>query len=119
MGNEFCALYIVRDSLSGDIKIGISNNPKERKKEIQKDYNVGKVIGLSITWFLTRKEALLWENLFHKKFDHQHSPERGGKEWFSLNDKEIKEFIDWMKESNKRNKEKIEILKKLLKKNKI
>ena len=115
MGNEFCSLYIVKDTLSGDIKIGISNNPKERKKEIQNEYNVGEVIGLSITWFFTRKEALLWESLFHKKFEHKRSRERGGKEWFRLTAEEIKEFIDWMRESNKRNQEKLEILKKLIK----
>ena len=76
MGNEFCSLYIVKDTLSGDIKIGISNNPKERKKEIQNEYNVGEVIGLSITWFFTRKEALLWEKLFQseKKLTSNHLP---------------------------------------------
>ena len=35
MNNEMCSLYIVEDTLSGDVKIGISNNPKERKKEIE------------------------------------------------------------------------------------
>ena len=38
-----------KDTKSGDIKIGISNNPKERKKEIQNEYNVGHVRGISIT----------------------------------------------------------------------
>ena len=112
--NRQCALYIVQDTQSGDVKIGISNNPKERKKEIQVDYNVGQVRGISITWFLTRKEALLWESRFHKKYKHQHSPERGGKEWFSLSDYEIKSFIDWMKESTKDRDQKIQILKELI-----
>ena len=114
MKNEMCSLYIVEDTLSGDVKIGISNNPKERKNEIQEQYNVGEVRGISITWFFTRKEALYWESEFHKKFNHKHSPERGGKEWFSLTEGEIKGFIDWMRESNKQNKEKIDILRKLL-----
>ena len=30
-----CSLYIVEDTLSGDVKIGISNNPKERKKHVK------------------------------------------------------------------------------------
>tara|TARA_B100000700_G_scaffold184082_1_gene203001 strand:- start:77 stop:442 length:366 start_codon:yes stop_codon:yes gene_type:complete len=112
--NRQCALYIVQDTQSGDVKIGISNNPKERKKEIQVDYNVGQVRGISITWFLTRKEALLWESRFHKKYKHQHSPERGGKEWFSLSEYEIKSFIEWMKKSREDRDQKIQILKELI-----
>ena len=114
MNNEMCALYIVEDTVSKDVKIGISNNPKERKNEIEQEYNVGNVRGLSITWFFSRKEALLWESEFHKKFKNKHSPERGGKEWFSLNQIEINSFIKWMSESNKQNQQKINLLKKLL-----
>ena len=117
MNNEMCSLYIVEDTLSGDIKIGISNNPRERKKEIEEQYNVGEVRGISITWFLTRKEALFWESEFHKKFRLKHSPLRGGKEWFSLNSAEINDFVDWMRESNRQNIEKINILKKILEEN--
>lgn len=112
-----CALYLVEDTKSGDVKIGISNNPKERKKEIELQYNVGEVRGISITWFFSRKEALFWEDAFHKKFRLKHSPNRGGKEWFSLNSIELNEFLQWMKNSNKKNEEKISYLKNLLKKN--
>ena len=112
--NRQCALYIVQDTQSGDVKIGISNNPKERKKEIQVTYNVGHVRGISITWFLTRKEALLWESKFHKKFKLKHSAERGGKEWFSLSDYEIKSFIEWMKQSTQDREKKIQVLKDLI-----
>ena len=115
MNNEMCALYIVEDTESGDVKIGISNNPKERKKEIELHYNVGEVRGISITWFFSRKEALFWEEAFHKKFRLKHSPARGGKEWFSLNTIELNEFLEWMKNSNKKNEEKILLLKQLLK----
>ena len=118
MKNEMCSLYIVEDTISGDVKIGISNNPKERKEEIEEHYNVGKVRGISITWFLTRKEALHWESEFHKKFKLKHSPKRGGKEWFTLSSEEINQFVEWMRKSNQRNIEKIEILKKLLNENK-
>jgi len=112
--NRQCALYIIQDTQSGDVKIGISNNPKERKKEIQVTYNVGQVRGISITWFLTRKEALLWESKFHKKFKLKHSPERGGKEWFSLSGYEVKSFIEWMKKSNEVRDQKIQVLKDLI-----
>ena len=115
MNNEMCALYLVQDTSSGDVKIGISNNPRERKNEIEQHYRVGKVRGISITWFFSRKEALLWEEKFHKKFKLKHSPKRGGKEWFSLNSNEIEEFLKWMRESNKQNHIKINELKKLLK----
>ena len=114
MNNEMCSLYIVEDTLSGDVKIGISNNPKERKNEIEEQYNVGKVRGISITWFLTRREALYWESQFHKKFKFKHSPARGGKEWFTLSLEEINEFVEWMRESNRQNIEKINTLKNLL-----
>ena len=114
MGNEMCALYLVEDTVSRDVKIGISNNPRERKNEIEKQYNVGKVRGISITWFFSRKEALKWEEKFHKKFKLKHSPKRGGKEWFTLNKDEVNEFLGWMRESNKANQEKINILRKLL-----
>tara|TARA_Y100000589_G_C27086831_1_gene602119 strand:+ start:739 stop:1101 length:363 start_codon:yes stop_codon:yes gene_type:complete len=119
MNNEMCALYLVEDTRSGDVKIGISNNPKERKKEIEQQYNVGQVRGISITWFFSRKEALYWEDLFHKKFNLKHSPKRGGKEWFSLNSLELSEFLQWMKKSNKNNEEKVNLLKQLLKKNNV
>ncbi len=112
--NEMCALYLMQDTLSGDTKIGITNNPKERKKEVEQKYNVGKVRGLSITWFFSRKEALNWESQFHEKFKLKHSPERGGKEWFKLSDQEIYQFLTWMKDGNKINAEKIEALKNLL-----
>ena len=112
--NRQCALYIVQDTQSGDVKIGISNNPKERKKEIQVTYNVGHVRGISITWFLTRKEALLWESKFHKKFKLKHSPKRGGKEWFSLSGYEVKSFIEWMKQSTQDREKKIQVLKDLI-----
>ena len=112
--NRLCALYIVQDTESGDVKIGISNNPKERKKEIQTEYNVGHVRGISITWFLTRKEALLWESRFHKKYKLKHSPARGGKEWFSLSNTEVQSYINWMKQSNQDFDEKVETLKDLI-----
>lgn len=111
---EQCALYLIQDTISGDYKIGISNNPGERKKEIRLQYNVGDLKGISITWFLTRNEALHWEAKFHEKFKLWHSPARGGKEWFSLSSKQVNEFIEWMRKSTAYRSDKIEILKDLL-----
>ena len=45
---EQCALYLIQDTISGDYKIGISNNPGERKKEIRLQYNVGDLKGISM-----------------------------------------------------------------------
>ena len=109
-----CALYLIQDTQSGDYKIGISNNPRERKKEIKQQYNVGDLKGISITWFLTREEALKWESKFHDKFKLWHSPARGGKEWFSLSARQVNDFIKWMRESTNDRNEKIEILRELL-----
>ena len=119
MGNninelEQCALYLIQDTISGDFKIGISNNPAERKKEIRNQYNVGDLRGISITWFLTRNEALFWERKFHQKFKFWHSPERGGKEWFSLSSKQVNDFIMWMRASTKKRNENIDTLRGLL-----
>ena len=50
--NEMCALYLMQDTLSGDTKIGITNNPKERKKEVEQKYNVGEVISTTIDKYL-------------------------------------------------------------------
>ena len=113
---EQCALYVIQDTRSGDYKIGISNNPAERKKEIKLEYDVGELKGISITWFLTRKEALSWESKFHKKFKLWHSPARGGKEWFSLSSKQVNEFINWMRTSTEDRNKKIKILRDLLNK---
>jgi len=111
---EQCALYLIQDTISGDYKIGISNNPGERKKELRIEYNVGELKGISITWFLTRNEALYWEGKFHEKFKLWHSPARGGKEWFSLSSRQVNEFIEWMRSSTDGRNKKIEILKDIL-----
>jgi predicted GIY-YIG superfamily endonuclease len=94
-----CALYIVRDRRSSDVKIGISNDPERRLSQIQSTYNVGSVELLEITWFLTRAEALALEATFHQRYATKNSPARGGREWFTLTDVEIHWFIDWMKRS--------------------
>ncbi len=95
-----CALYIVRDKKSGDVKIGISKDPKRRLVEIAETYNVGVVEILSTIWFFTREEALKYETHFHSKYRNKHSYSRGGREWFCLTSEEIFSFLDWIKRSN-------------------
>ena len=95
-----CALYCVRDKTSGDVKIGISNNPQRRLVEISETYNVGSVEILSTIWFFTRKEALKFESHFHSKYKNKHSSVRGGREWFRLTREEVLSFLNWVKISN-------------------
>ena len=97
-----CALYLVKDSISGDVKIGISNNPKERYKRFFSEYNVGSIREISTTWFPSREEARHWEKNFHKRYSFKHSPARGGKEWFTLNESEIMFFKEWMRRSSEK-----------------
>ena len=53
-----------------------------------------------MTWFLIRKEALSWENEFHKKFRLKHSPDRG-EEWFSLTSEEVNDFVNGLLSPNR------------------
>ena len=52
--------------MSGEVKIDISNNPKERYKRFISEYNVGIKREIIITWFLIREEARHLEKNFHK-----------------------------------------------------
>ena len=58
-----CAVYLMQDGYSGDVKIGISNNPELRRTKAQSHYNVGGVSLIDQTWFLTREEAHEYEKL--------------------------------------------------------
>ena len=105
-------MYIGGEEVRTATKKTIS--PPHNHKHIIGNYNVGELKGISITWFLTRKEALSWESKFHKKFKLWHSPARGGKEWFSLSSKQVNEFINWMRTSTEDRNKKIKILRDLL-----
>ena len=97
-----CALYLVRDHYSGAVKIGISNDPSRRLKEIADHYAVGRVSIVQTTWFTTRSEARSWESKFHNRYQSYRSPEQGGREWFDLTTEHIQGFIDWMEASTNR-----------------
>ena len=87
-----CALYLMRDNRSGDVKIGISNNPLRRLKEVEKQYNVGSVSLINKTWFIKKEDANKYEKIFHKRYLTSISLSRGGREWFTLSDKDIITF---------------------------
>jgi predicted GIY-YIG superfamily endonuclease len=100
---EKCALYLIEDCQRGTVKIGISNYPERRIKEIAKTYNVFRVREIKRTWFDSRDDAQGWESKFHKKYASQQSSLQGGREWFDLSDEQIQGFIQWMEAStNKR-----------------
>lgn len=97
-----CALYLMRDNKSGDIKIGISNNPQRRLKEVEKQYNVGSVSLIKKTWFLKKEDAIKYEKIFHRRYSSSISLSRGGREWFTLNDQDINGFLEWMRISTEK-----------------
>jgi hypothetical protein len=49
------------DERPGQTKIGISNNPEQRAKDISKQYDLKHVAVMRMFWFPNRKAALEWE----------------------------------------------------------
>jgi hypothetical protein len=94
-----CALYLVFDRGSGDVKIGISNNPDRRIQEIARHYKVKSVSVVDVTWFTQREQAAHFEREFHRRYRAKRSLLRGGREWFSLSSSEIEGFLQWMRYS--------------------
>ena len=94
-----CAVYLMQDGYSGDVKIGISNSPELRRTQVQSHYNVGGVSLIDQTWFITRDEAREYEKAFHSRYSGYLSPARGGREWFKLSQQQIDGFLAWMKAS--------------------
>ena len=94
-----CALYLVHDRGSGDVKIGISKDPQRRLREIAQQYNVTSVGLVDVTWFLEREQAARFEREFHVRYRSKRSPVRGGREWFSLSVTEVEGFLKWMRHS--------------------
>ena len=95
-----CALYMVHDTASDAIKIGISRHPTTRLKQIQGHYNVGMCRLLRTTWFTTRGEAAKYERTFHLKYKNCRSASQGGREWFNLSESQALGFAEWMERSS-------------------
>ena len=85
-----CALYLIKDLNSNDIKIGITNNLDSRFQAIKRDYNVGELKLLDSTWFSKRSDAELFEKEIHILYQVLISSKRGGQEWFSLSNIQVK-----------------------------
>lgn len=96
-----CAVYLMTDTMSGDVKIGISNNPELRRSQVERQYNVGSVSLVAVCWFPFRDDAAYYERAFHSRYLFKSSPERGGREWFSLTKGEAEGFLTWMAHSSK------------------
>ena len=92
----------MRDNRSGDVKIGISNNPKRRLKQVEAQYNVGSVSIIDKTWFFSKEEAHKYEKAFHNRYLNSVSFSRGGRDWFNLNDEDISGFLEWMRRSTEK-----------------
>ena len=97
-----CAFYLMKDNRSGDVKIGISNNPKRRLKQVEAQYNVGSVSIIDKTWFLSKEEAHKYEKAFHNRYLNSVSFSWGGREWFNLNDEDISGFLEWMRRATEK-----------------
>jgi len=95
-----CALYMVLDTASGAIKIGISKQPNTRLGQIESTYNVGTCKLLRTTWFTTRDEAEKYERTFHLRYKGCKSARQGGREWFNLSESQALGFAEWMERSS-------------------
>lgn len=76
-------VYFILDPDTGEIKIGLSNNPKRRLKELNKaDRNHN----LKIIKTIYSNDMYALEKYYHNKFKAYRLPPRkydGGTEWFS------------------------------------
>jgi len=95
-----CAVYLMTDAMSGDVKIGISKDPELRRSQVEKQYNVGIVSLVAVCWFTFRDDAAYYERAFHSRYRFKSSPARGGREWFSLTKGEAEGFLTWMAHSS-------------------
>lgn len=86
-------LYLIASGNQDNVyKIGISDSPQRRLEQIQRDYGVPKAYIVEFMDVPTRDEVFAIENALHLKFDRCQSRKYPGKEWFKLNDKDLKEL---------------------------
>ncbi len=82
-------VYIIENIYLHDTKIGISNNPEKRIKQLQTGSSRQLVIRHTIK-FNTRNEATRVENALHKKY----SKYRLTGEWFEIDYKKVLKYIE-------------------------
>ena len=81
--------FFLKDSSSNSL-FQITNNLDSRFQAIKRDYNVGELKLLDSTWFSKRSDAELFEKEIHILYQVLISSKRGGQEWFSLSNMQVK-----------------------------
>lgn len=83
-------LYIVSSGNNdGVYKIGISQNPAERLKQIRRDYDVPRAFLVETMDVATRDEVFTIESALHDKYESQAAVGYEGREWFVLSKKDL------------------------------
>ena len=87
---ERCAVYIFNKDNGKLLKIGISNNPKRRKRELENS-NGQLLRPVKVCWFSSREIALTVESNAHKRFRRY----RTYGEWFSgIDENHVVNYLD-------------------------
>ena len=91
---ELDFIYIIQDKINNTIKIGISQNPNKRLKQLQTGSpNPLELIYTEECGYGGRKRTLQLEKLIHKDIKGKGLKQRG--EWFTLNEStSIQEIIN-------------------------
>ncbi len=87
-----CYVYIMEDTTNNYYKIGISKNPKYRERTLQSEKPTIEL--LAAKKYPNRRIAASFEKALHNTYSS--SRERG--EWFSLNEKDVKDIISVLEE---------------------
>ena len=88
---EYCYVYLMKDTTNGYYKIGISNNPDYRERTLQSEKPSIEMIACKR--FPTRKIAMSIESALHTAYSQQRV--RG--EWFNLGDVDVAAIIETLK----------------------
>ena len=81
-------LYVVGNSVSGPVKLGFSNDPPKRLKQLQ----TGHAEKLELYYQHEVNDGRLYEGLLHKTFNHN----RRIGEWFDLTVDEAIAYIQFI-----------------------
>jgi len=89
------AVYLMRNIFAeANYKVGVSSIPHRRVWQVEESYGAGPMI-VATVWFPTRAAANKAEKLWHQYLHEYLTDDHGGKEWFALPDRFVKEFIRW------------------------
>jgi T5orf172 domain len=93
------AVYLFRNVWAeANYKIGIASIIDRRKWQIVEAYQVAPIL-VTAVWFPSRTAAKEAEKRWHQWFKDAWTDDHSGKEWFSLTDSQLKEFVTWAKYS--------------------